>query len=321
MVPHARKASAEKGVDAAALGVAGTEVALMRLRLRQVLVGGRSRLREALADLVDRPYLPIPADDTDLFLVSYPKSGVHWLKWLMATANLRLSGDQREITFFNHSDLIPDLQSVRRVGPPRLAVPGCRCFTSHAPWIRRYRKVIYLVRDPRHVMPSYHAHLTSRRVWQGTLEELVAHPQYGVSAWVRHVGGWLDHVDATASFTLLRYEDLRARTAEELMGLYALLGWRLDAQLASQVVSQASPQRMREDEARFNEGHPRRRGTEFVRKGELGGPRQPVPDAPLRQIEIEAGPLMRRLGYLPEDRVTPLPLPERVRLASPGGLR
>jgi hypothetical protein len=50
------------------------------------------------------------------------------------------------------------------------------------------------------------------RVWQGTLEELVAHPQYGISAWVRHVGGWLDHVDATASFTLLRYEDLRART-------------------------------------------------------------------------------------------------------------
>jgi hypothetical protein len=293
----------------------------MRLSLRRVLAGGRSRLREALADLVDRPYLPIPADDTDLFLVSFPKSGVNWLKWLMATANLRLSGDPREITFFNHSDLIADLHSVRRVGPSGLPVPGCRCFTSHAPWIRRYRKVIYLVRDPRHVMPSYHIHLTSRQAWQGTLEELVGHELYGIGAWVRHVGGWLDQVDATASFTLLRYEDLQARTAEELTRLYALLGWRLDAPLAAQVVAEVSPARMRADEARFNDGHPRRRGTEFVRKGELGGPRRPVPEALLRQIEDAAGPLMRRLGYLPDEAAPAGPRPERVRLASPGALR
>jgi hypothetical protein len=296
------------------------DVATMRLSLRQVAAGGRSRLREALAGLVDRPFMPIPADDTDLFLVSYPKSGVNWLKWLMATANLRLSGDPREITFFNHSDFIADLHSVRRVGPPGLAVPGCRCFTSHAPWMRRYRKVIYIVRDPRHVMPSYHTHLTSRGAWQGTLEQLVAHEQYGIRAWASHVGGWLDRVDATASFTLLRYEDLRARTAEELIRIYALLGWRLDAVMATQVVAEVSPQRMREDEARFNEGHPKRRGTEFVRKGAFGGPRQPVPAALLGQIEAEAGPLMRRLGYLGGEAET-TSARGRVRLASPGGLR
>ena len=38
--------------------------------------------------------------------------------------------------------------------------------------------------------------------------------------------------------------------------------------------------------------------TEFVRKGDIKGPRQPVPEAVLRRIEAEAGPLMRRLGYL-----------------------
>lgn len=270
----------------------------LRPSLRQILAAGRRRLREAVDDCIDRPFLPLPPNDTDLFLVSYPKSGVHWLKWLMASANLMLSGDRREVTFFNHSDFIADLASVKRVGPPVLPVPGCRCFTSHAPWIRRYRKVIYLVRDPRHVMPSYHAHLTSRRVWQGSLEELVAHETYGIRRWVDHVGGWLDRVDPTASFTLLRYEDLLAGTEKELIRLYALLGWRLEAATAAEVVARAAPERMREHEDRFNEGHPRRRGTEFVRKGEMKGPRQPVPEALLRRIEAEAGPLMRRLGYL-----------------------
>ena len=57
-------------------------------------------------------------------------------------------------------------------------------------------------------------------------------------------------------------------------------------------------ERMRAHEAKFNEGHPRRRDTEFVRKGDIKGPRQPVPEPVLRRIEAEAGPLMRRLGYL-----------------------
>jgi hypothetical protein len=270
----------------------------LRPSLAQILAAGRRRLREAVDDCIDRRYLPQPPDDSDLFLVSYPKSGVHWLKWLMATTNLLLSGDGREVTFFNHSDFIADLQSVRRIGPPGLAVPGCRCFTSHAPWVRRYRKVIYLVRDPRHVLPSYHAHLTSRRVWQGSLEALVQHETYGIGAWIAHVGGWLDGVDPTAAFTLLRYEDLLAQTEQELIGLYALLGWTLAPAMAAEVVGRASLERMRAHEERFNAGHPRRRDTEFVRRGDIKGPRQPLSEMLQRRIEDEAGPLMRRLGYL-----------------------
>jgi hypothetical protein len=55
---------------------------------------------------------------------------------------------------------------------------------------------------------------------------------------------------------------------------------------------------MRAHEERFNAGHPRRRDTEFVRRGDIKGPRQPLSEALQRRIEDEAGPLMRRLGYL-----------------------
>ena len=56
-----------------------------RPSLGQIVAAGRRRLREAVDDCIDRPYLPQPPDDTDLFLVAYPKSGINWLKWLMAT--------------------------------------------------------------------------------------------------------------------------------------------------------------------------------------------------------------------------------------------
>jgi hypothetical protein len=272
---------------------------------RQILSAGRRALRQALADLVESPYLPIPPDDRDLFLVAFPKSGVNWLKWLMINANLLLSGDRREVNFFNSSDFIADIHSVRRVAParelqlgPTVSAPGCRCFTSHAPWTRRYRKVIYLVRDPRHVMASYQAHLASRGNWQGSLEALVEDPRFGIEAWMAHVGGWLDNVDATARFTLLRYEDLTARPAEELIRLYGLLGWRLDGAMAAEAAARASPERMRALEAESNAGHPRLSEAEFVRRGEMTGPRQALAEATRARIEASAGQLMRRLGYL-----------------------
>jgi hypothetical protein len=271
----------------------------MTLSLGRLLAAGRRAAREALDDRLDRPFLGEPASDTDLFLVAFPKSGLTWTSRLFANANLLLSGDDREVTFFNLSDFVPDIHHVRRVGPAPLRAPGFRCFKSHASWLRRYRKVIYLVRDPRHVMASYHMHLASRGVWQGTLEAMVRHEVYGIRAWVAHVGGWLDNVDTTAAFTLLRYEDLSAHTAEELTRLYALLGWRLAPALAAEAVERASPARMRADEARCNEGHPRLRGTEFVRHTAMKGPRQPLTLPVLRHILAEAEPLMRRLGYLP----------------------
>jgi Threonine aldolase len=104
-----------------------------RPSLGQIAAAGRRRLREAVDDCIDRPYLPQPPDDTDLFLVAYPKSGINWLKWLMATTNLLLSGDKREITFFNHSDFIADLHSVSRVGPPSLPVPAAAASPAMRP--------------------------------------------------------------------------------------------------------------------------------------------------------------------------------------------
>lgn len=271
----------------------------MTVDWRRFLSATRGRLIGTVETYLMDDYLPVCRRDDDLFLVEFPKSGVTWLTFLLANVNALLSEDPRKVTFFNINDFVPDVQVARHLGAPLLRVPGYRCFKSHSPYTRRYRKVFYLVRDPRHVMVSYWAFLSSLGGWRGTLEELVTHPEYGIGAWNRHVTGWLDRVDAAASFTLVRYEDLIADTAGELKRLYQLLGWSVGDDVLTTAVQRSGMEEMRAAETIFNSGHPALKDFKFVRPGQSGGPRQAISGALRGVIEKTAGSTMQRLGYLP----------------------
>lgn len=267
--------------------------------LRRLASGTRVQLIDAVQSLAARQYLPRVRNDDDLFVVEFPKSGVTWLTFLVANVNAQLNGDPRAVTFFNVNDFVPDVQSVRHIGPARSPLPGYRCFKSHAPYVAAYRKVIYLVRDPRHVMVSYWTFLQALGWWRGSLEQLIAHPRYGIRAWVKHVEGWLHGVDAASSFAVLRYEDLTADTAAELSRLYTLLGLPVTSAMIALAIERSSIARMRELEAQFAAGHPALRGVEFVRREPVGGARIALPDTLRERIEREAAPTMKQLGYAP----------------------
>jgi hypothetical protein len=265
--------------------------------LRRLLSATRARIGDAAVSFAEWNSLPGERRDDDLFLVEFPKSGVTWLTFLMANVNALLAGERRDITFYNINDFIPDVHSVRFVSSASAALLGYRCFKSHSPYVRRYRKVIYLVRDPRHVMVSYWRFLKGLGWWSGSVEELVVHRKYGIGAWVDHVDGWLSGVDAAASFGLVRYEDFLADAGRELQRLYAMLGFALTDELIAAAVERSSLERMRQLEAGFAAGHPALKNLEFVRRGEVGGAREPLSVHAQELIERRAGNLMRMLGY------------------------
>jgi len=257
-------------------------------------------------------FLPVGRRDDDLFLVEFPKSGVTWLTFLIANVNALLSEDQRRITFFNINDFIPDVQTARHLGVPLLRFPGYRCFKSHSSYTWRYRKVFYVARDPRHIMVSYWVFLTALGKWHGTLEDLVRHPIYGIQAWNSHVTGWLERVDAAASFAVVRYEDLLADTAGELRRLYHFLGFMVSDEILAAAIERSSLEEMRASESAFNSRHPALKGLEFVRRGRSGGPREELSEEMRRLIEDEAAAVMKRLGYAvaeasPMSNSTPTP--------------
>ena len=226
---------------------------------------------------MSRHFLPGERHDDDLFVVEFPKSGVTWLTFLLANVNAQIAGDRRAVTFFNLNDFVPDVQSVSHVSVPRAAVPGYRFFKSHAPYMAEYRKVFYLVRDPRHVMVSYWTFLTSLGWFRGNLEQLVADRTHGIRAWVDHVTGWLDGVHPSASFALVRYEDLLSNPHGELGRLYRLLGMPVTDEVIATAVERSSIERMRDLEAEAAAGNPALKNFEFVRRHAPGTARAPRP--------------------------------------------
>src|SRR5499427_3424325 len=82
----------------------------------------------------------------DVFLVSYPRSGNTWTRFLLGN----LIYQDEPITFKNIESRIPSIYiySDRQL----LSLP--RIFKSHDCFDPRYRTVIYIVRDPRDVTVS-----------------------------------------------------------------------------------------------------------------------------------------------------------------------
>jgi hypothetical protein len=255
-------------------------------------------MREKLADFRARAVLPATPRHDDLYLVEFPKSGVTWLSYLMANTGLVLSGSARRATFFNLNELVADIHFDRNLAPPRADGFGFRCIKSHANYVPQYKRVLYLVRDPRAVMASYFTFQTSLGQWRGSIEDFVRDRQFGISAWMRHVDGWLDNIDTGLSFALVRYEDLLADTGDALHNICMLLGLQLSEADIEKIITQSSIERMREDEALFNMGHLDLKKFNFVRKENPGGSRIVLPESVRSYIDTQAAETMRRLSYI-----------------------
>ena len=87
----------------------------------------------------------------DVFIVSYPRSGNTWMRFLVGELVF-----QKEIDFHNLRELIPDIYIYGCTHSFLESLNRPRYIKSHEPYDPRYPKVIYLVRDPRDVAISYY---------------------------------------------------------------------------------------------------------------------------------------------------------------------
>src|SRR5579864_1813408 len=95
----------------------------------------------------------------DVFLVSFPKSGNTWTRFLVAN----LVFPEQDVDFGNIHNLIPDPSATAKRRFDRMPRP--RIIKSHECFDPRYPRVIYIVRDPRDVLVSqYHYHRKCKRI-------------------------------------------------------------------------------------------------------------------------------------------------------------
>lgn len=243
-------------------------------------------------------YLEVRRDDT--FIVSYPRSGNTWLRFLIA--NLKHGGIK--VDFSNIEKLVPDIY----VSPELQlrAMEGPRILKSHEAFDPRYRRVIYAVRDPRDVIVSQFTTLRRLRsdIVSDSFEKFVERQLAGefdawFGSWSANVNSWIHQDKADVDLLIVRYEDIRKDTLDIAGKIASFLGVSCSADALRGAVANSSRGRM-------NELYDRSGASleQTVGEGNAGhlrpnsGSNKPgmTPEIE-RRIRGRYGPLMRSLGY------------------------
>src|SRR5439155_2477136 len=225
----------------------GTEMNPMRL-LRITVNQTRNIVNVALdRNPAGRGMTVLPGD---IFIVSYPKSGNTWTRFLLGN----LIYQDEPITFANIERRLPSIYLFSNRQLSRLP----RIFKSHDCFDPRYKNVIYIVRDPRDVTVSaYHYSIKVRILAEGCPMEdfvpkfmsgtfgsgLLADPRWG--SWYDNVASWLT-MQHNRKFLLLRYEDLLQDTEQELRKVATFLNIAANPERLRCAVELSSAERLRE---------------------------------------------------------------------------
>ncbi len=249
-------------------------------------------------DLGGRHYTVYP-DDT--FLVSYPKSGNTWVRFLLAN----LIHPNETVDFANINRLLPAPGVLSKRFLKSLTRP--RILKSHEPFDARFKKVIYLVRDPRDVAVSeYHFYLKKRYIAADmTLEQFIkpflAGETSSYGSWWEHVASWVGARHGNPNFLLTRYEDLLADPIAETAKIAEFLGIEADSERLKSAVARSSADRMRKLEEKDADKWTGTKNTvqeiPFVRAAKSGGWKDSLPRHSVEEIEVAWSPLMNFLGY------------------------
>jgi len=243
--------------------------------------------------------LAVFADDA--FLVSYPKSGNTWTRFLVAN----LVYPEEKPDFSNINELIPDPEALSKRHLARMRRP--RILKSHQYFDPRYPRVIYLVRDPRDVAVSqYHFHRKRRLIGDDYaitrfVTRFIAGETSEYGSWAENVSSWLSTRYDRPGFLLLRYEDMMADAAVELAKVCAFLNIPAESLRIARAVEQSSANKMRELENAqtklWSSTKDTRRDVPFVRSATARGWKSSLPHESVQELEQAWHPLMKWLGY------------------------
>ena len=253
----------------------------------------------------------------DVFLVSYPRSGNTWARFLLGN----LIDQNDPVTFANIESRIPEIyfnsdHAMRALPRPRL-LKSHECFQPH------YRRVIYIVRDPRDVAVSFYHHNVKARnipddypMQDFVLRFINAEFDTKWGSWSDHVRSWLLLRQGHPDFILLRYEDMKHDIAGELRRValfldgYSFPGVEHSPEAVQRAIELGSLERMRAMEKRQAQKWVLTKSTRpdkpFIRSAIAGGWKSALPEESVAVLERAWGNLMRSLGYELHSFATPL---------------
>lgn len=228
--------------------------------------------------------------DQDIFLVSYPRSGNTWVRFLLA--NL-MKSEGESIDFHNVHEYVPE---IGRNNDLIKEMPSPRIIKSHTPK-RNYPRVIYLVRDGRDVYVSYFHYRLNQLPDGYTFQKFLRREDHFPCLWSDHVKSWLYSDEKNLDLIKIYYEDLLQNTAMELKKIVDFTGINTFEARIKEAVNASNIDRMREIDQKKGRKYNLTDTKNFIRKGVHGDWHTYFTDSDKDYFKKRAGELLIQLGY------------------------
>jgi len=246
----------------------------------------QSRLQKrALPEIRIRP--------NDVFIVSYPKSGNTWVRFLLAN----LFAPEKQISFRNIEDYVPNIYKSSATLEER---EGRRYIKTHHPCYDLYPKTVYIYRDGRDALVSYYHYATGKKVFAGTFADFIFSP------FVEQFSSWKEHVTSALDFAsehpdrilMLQYEEMLGQALASAARVTAFLEMECDERAIAQAVEKSSFDQLKRVEQTFG-GENLIKPLTFFRSGKSGQWHEYFTSEVYERYMQENGAILRRVGYQP----------------------
>lgn len=227
----------------------------------------------------------------DVWVVSYPKSGNTWVRFLLSDL---LSGGQ-PVSWDRIDEYVPDIYQAR----DRIQrMSGPRFIKSHEAWFDHYPRCIYICRDGRDVMVSYYHYLKG-------FGRDVKDFSYFLREYSKWPGSWVDHVeaalntrkDAPDNILIVRFEDLKEDAVRELRRMAEFAGIKVSNQDLIRAVEHCQLSNLRALEERKTPTSREDATNEFFRSGKTKQWESVFTEEDLEFFYEDAGNVLSKLSY------------------------
>jgi hypothetical protein len=231
----------------------------------------------------------------DIFLVSFPKSGNTWMRFILANALY----PQEQIDLRRIQSLLPTMH--RSSAKEMRTLPSPRYIKTHSAFFSLYPRAVYLCRDYRDVVVSAFFHAKNRGLANGSISDFIRSGLLNsFGPWHWHVSSALEQQEKFPEKVLfLRYEDLRKDPAKKIAEVLEFC--RINTSIsAGEIAERTSFSKLRSTEEKGGSRSMDASGNFFFRKGESGDWKNHLSaaDEEFLLSDPRTRAVMKRLGYL-----------------------
>ena len=231
--------------------------------------------------------------DSDVFVLSFPKSGTHWLCYIIylleykEKASKKIMGTHVAILDMPQIDFegqLPEIKSDRQLDltgmklPKKFiaALPDPRLFFSHMPNLYLPKnptsKYLYIYRNPKDALVSMYNFYQGRiySTFNGTFTDFFNFAiENNCFNYCEHLLGYFEHNKDEANVHILCYEQLHFEFKTQVEGIARFIGCELTEELFELIAKETGFETMRENEC-INVKHLMKEDSHFMNIGKVG---------------------------------------------------